>query len=59
MMSRNEKYMFQSYLLLLRRTVELLDEETLFKLEKDRMWKFYRDSAIKYRARNEAEKKPN
>lgn len=59
MMTRNERYMFQSYLMLLRRTLELIDEETQMKLEQDRQWRFYRDTAIRYKARKEAEEKPN
>lgn len=55
MMTRNEKYMFQAYLLLLRRTLELIDEETQMMLEQDRLWKFYRDTALRYKARQEAE----
>lgn len=58
-MTRNERYMYQAYLLLLRRTIELLDEQTLFILERDRKWRFYRDIADQYRERSLTETLPN
>ena len=58
-MTRNERYMYQAYLLLLRRTIELLDEQTLFILESDRKWRFYRDIADQYRERSLTETQPN
>lgn len=57
--TRNERYMLQAYLLMLRRTLELIDDTNMIRLEQDRKWRFYRDMAIKYKCKHEAENLPN
>ena len=53
------RHRLQALLLLLRRTLELISPEEIYRLNKDNLWRFYYNAARVETAEQEYREKPN
>lgn len=56
-LSVTHRHLVQAYLLLLRRTLELIPDEVMIELETDNQWSFYYRTAVELRKK--LDDKPN
>lgn len=59
-MDRDVRMLMQSYMLLMSRTIEILTDEEIMRLESDKKWRFYYNMAMENKQKIETRsQKPN